>query len=79
MLIGVFIGVASARHGAGYWALVAMTGTTAVSNAALVWSVCSWRPGLPKRLSGVRSMLVFGGNLTSFNLVISLLETRITR
>ena len=35
MLI-VIVGVASAWHGAGYWDFVAMTGATAVSNAALV-------------------------------------------
>lgn len=69
MFIGIVVGVVFAWHGAGYWALVAMTGATAASNAVLVWSVCSWRPGLPNRRSGVRSMLVFGGNLTGFNLI----------
>jgi len=32
-----------------------------------IWAVCRWRPGLPTRGVGVRSMLSYGGNLTGFN------------
>src|SRR5439155_6207554 len=34
-----------------------------------VWTVCRWRPGLPARGIGIRSMLSYGGNLTGFNVM----------
>src|SRR5438046_2896514 len=34
-----------------------------------VWTACKWRPGLPTRGAGVRSMLAYGGNLTGFNVM----------
>jgi PST family polysaccharide transporter len=37
--------------------------------ALVVWIVSGWRPGLPRRNSGVGSMLAFGGHLTGFNLL----------
>lgn len=33
------------------------------------WTGCKWRPGLPVRGSGVRSILSYGGNLTGFSFV----------
>jgi O-antigen/teichoic acid export membrane protein len=34
-----------------------------------VWSVCRWRPGMPARGIGIKSMLSYGGNLTGFNVM----------
>jgi len=68
-IIGVCAGVISAGCGAGYWALVIMPLVTAAVIAAGVWIACDWRPGSPHRRSGVREMLLFGGNLTAFNIV----------
>ena len=67
--IGVIVGIVSAWYGAGYWALVVMQLTIALSYSIGIWLACSWRPGLPAWDSGIRSMLAFGGNLTAFSCV----------
>jgi len=69
MLAGIITAIIAAFYGAGYWALVLMQLATAIASAIAVWAVCDWRPGLPVRRSGVRTMLAFGGNLTGFNLI----------
>ncbi|MBE9213111.1 lipopolysaccharide biosynthesis protein [Plectonema cf. radiosum LEGE 06105] len=69
MLAGVVTAMISAWYGLGYWALVFMQIATAIANAIGVWVACSWRPGVPLRRSGIRSMLAFGGNMTGFNIV----------
>jgi O-antigen/teichoic acid export membrane protein len=66
---GVSVAIVSAILGAGYWALVMMQAASALSIALGVWLVCGWRPGQPVRNAGVKSMLVFGGNITGFNVV----------
>ena len=69
MFCSVIAAIISAWYGAGYWALVIMQLVMAVSLAMGVWIVCDWRPGLPKRGTGVRPMLAFGGCLTGFSFV----------
>ena len=69
MALGIAAAIGLAWYGAGFWALVAMPIVTSVANVALVWSLCDWRPGLPRRHCGVRPMLGFGGHLTGFNFV----------
>jgi len=69
MLAGVVTAIISAWYGFGYWALVLMQIMIAIANAVGVWIACNWRPGVPLRRSGIRSMLAFGGNITGFNLV----------
>jgi len=62
--VAVAVGITSATLGAGYWALVIMIASNSAANAAFVWIACRWRPGLPVRGSGVRTMLAFGGQLS---------------
>jgi PST family polysaccharide transporter len=69
MAAGITTGIILAWYGAGYWALVGLSAATALSNVVLVWFFCEWRPGLPVRRSGVRSMIAFGGHLTGFGIV----------
>ncbi len=69
MSVGIVAAIIAAWYGAGYWALVIMQLTTAITGAIAVWVVCGWRPGLPARRSGVRKMLAFGGNLTAVNVM----------
>jgi len=69
MGIGIATGIVLAWYGAGYWALVGLSAATALSNVALVWVFCGWRPGLPVLRAGIRSMLAFGGHLTAFSIV----------
>lgn len=69
MALSVAVAIAAAALGLGYWALVIMQLTLPVTTALGVWVACPWRPGPPSRGVGVRSMLVFGGYLTGFNVV----------
>lgn len=69
MVAGAATGIALAWRGAGYWALVFSQLGIAVTYAAGVWAACGWRPGLPSRGSGVRSMIAFGGSLTGYNVL----------
>jgi O-antigen/teichoic acid export membrane protein len=69
IVASVVTAIVMARFGAGYWALVG--GALSLNLAYLIgiWAQCRWRPGLPAKDSGVRSMLVFGGNFTAFSVV----------
>ena len=63
----VVVAIISAKLGYGYWSLVFMQLAHALATAIGVWVACSWRPGLPRKAAGVRSMLIFGGNITGFS------------
>ncbi|MEJ5296755.1 MAG: lipopolysaccharide biosynthesis protein [Armatimonadota bacterium] len=67
--VGIAAGILAAWRGMGYWSLVVMTAATGAANVALLWWQSGWRPGLPRRGTGVREMLRFGGGLTGFNIV----------
>jgi O-antigen/teichoic acid export membrane protein len=69
MMVGYAVGIILAWRGARYWSLVFSQLALLASNTLGVWVTCRWRPGLPKRNSGVRSMLSFGGNVTGYALV----------
>jgi PST family polysaccharide transporter len=61
--------VAMAWLGYGYWSLVWMHVSSAITDVVMTWYVTRWRPGLPKRGTGIRAMVVFGGNLTGYSFV----------
>jgi O-antigen/teichoic acid export membrane protein len=67
LLIGFAAAIAAASRGVGYWALVVNQLVMTLVTLFGIWIVCRWRPGLPARGAGVRSMLSYGGNLTGFN------------
>ena len=69
MATGLGAAIIAAWYGAGYWALVLNQLVLAVVTVAGAWTACRWRPGLPVRGSGVRSMLSYGGNLTGYSLM----------
>jgi len=69
MMIGYVVGIFFAWRGARYWSLVFSQLALLASNSLGVWLVCRWRPGRPKRNTGVRSMLSFGGNITGYALI----------
>lgn len=62
--LGIAAGVSTALLGWNYWALATMYITHHFSRAFLYLVFCGWRPGLPRKGTGVRSLLTFGGNLT---------------
>ncbi len=68
-IIGYVVGIFMAWRGFSYWALVGSQLALLVANTIGVWLVCRWRPGLPKRNSGVRSMIAFGRNFTGFSII----------
>jgi O-antigen/teichoic acid export membrane protein len=69
MMIGYVVGIVLAWRGASYWSLVFSQLALLASNTLGVWFTCGWRPGRPKRNTGVRSMLSFGGNITGYALI----------
>ena len=50
-----------------YWALVTVQLVTPATAALLAWMLSPWKPGLPRRRSGIRSMVAFGSHLTGFS------------
>jgi len=69
MVAGVVTGIICGLAGLGYWSLVWMQLATPFFMAFGVWIACAWRPGLPVRGAGVRTMLVFGGYQTLANII----------
>lgn len=69
MMVGYCVGIVLAWRGAKYWSLVFSQLALLACNALGVWLTCRWRPGRPRRNSGVRSMLSFGGNITGYALI----------
>jgi O-antigen/teichoic acid export membrane protein len=66
--IGLAVTIIAAWKGAGYWALVLNQLVFALITMVGAWVACRWRPRLPSRNTGVRSMISYGGNLTGYNL-----------
>lgn len=58
-------GIGCAAAGYGYWALVVMAISIPLVSTIGNWLATGWIPGLPRRQTGIRSMLRFGGTLTS--------------
>ncbi len=69
MLTGVVIAVVLAWYGARYWSIVVGQVAAEVAFNTGVWLLSGWRPSAPARASGVRSMLVFGGNFTGARVI----------
>jgi O-antigen/teichoic acid export membrane protein len=69
MVMALLAAIIAALRGAGYWALVINQFVLASVTVVGAWTLCRWRPGLPVRGAGVRSMLSYGGNLTGYNLL----------
>lgn len=65
----LFAAVLFALKGGRAWALVGASWTQAIVALGLTAFFCSWRPKRFQRGVGLRSMLMFGGHLTGFNLL----------
>jgi polysaccharide transporter, PST family len=63
------LAIAVAWYYHSYWALVVLPVSMAATRMIGTWWASGWRPGLPRRGSGVREMVGFGANLTGFNLI----------
>ena len=72
LAVGSGTGVVMALLGCRYWSLVGMAMANSVVAAAALWLAVPWVPGPPRRRSGVRSMLHFGGLATCNGFVVYL-------
>ena len=69
MSASVAAAIIAGVYGAGYWALVIMHITLAVVTAIGMWIALPWLPGPPRKATGVKPMLGFGGNIAAFNVM----------
>jgi PST family polysaccharide transporter len=69
LLVSIAVGIGMAVAGHGYWALVAMTISQPAASVVGVWLATGWIPGMPRRRSGIRSLLAYGGAVTLNNLL----------
>jgi len=69
VVTGYAVGIVMALRGFSYWALVGSQLAVAISGTTLTLVLCRWMPNLPRRDTGVRSMIRFGGNLTGFTTI----------
>jgi O-antigen/teichoic acid export membrane protein len=72
LVFSIAASVAAAMAGMGYWALVIMAVGQAMASAVGVWIAVGWMPGMPRRHTGVRSMMRFGGVITFNSLIVYL-------
>lgn len=68
-IIGMAVGIVMAWYRFGYWSLVGVRIATTIAATLMAWILESWRPGLPRRRTGVADMMKFGGNLTGVGLM----------
>jgi len=69
---GITVGISMARLNCGYWSLVGMQLSISVVWFLGIWWASSWRPQLPTRCGGTRSLISFGANLTATSFLFSL-------
>src|SRR5260370_6086555 len=69
LVAGCVVATVLAWKGFHYWALVGSQLAFVFTGTVITWTVCRWRPGMPKKDTGVRSMLRFGGNFTGFSTI----------
>jgi O-antigen/teichoic acid export membrane protein len=69
LILGTAVGIGGALAGYGYWSLVAMSITFPLVITIGSWMATGWRPGRPRRRSGMRSIMRFGGIVTLTSLV----------
>ena len=72
LVLSIAVSIAMAASGYGYWALVAGGIILPAGNAAGVWLAGAWVPSRPRRRSGVRRMLMYGGTVTLNSVVVYL-------
>ncbi len=70
LILGTAVAIVGAKAGYGYWSLVAMTVIQPLANTLGSWLATRWVPGIPRRRTGIRSMMRFGGTLTLNGLIV---------
>lgn len=72
LAVGIAIAILGAKAGFGYWSVVLMNVTPPAVATAGFWLATGWVPGMPRRGSGIRSMIHFGGSLTLTGILVYL-------
>jgi PST family polysaccharide transporter len=72
LVVSIVVSIAMAAAGYGYWALVWSAILLPVGGAVGVWVVAGWIPSWPRRNSGVRKMVIYGGTVTLNSVVVYL-------
>lgn len=67
LAVAVTLAISVALQGGGYWAVVTHQLASPAVAAALLWALTGWRPGMPRRGAGIRSLVSFGSYLTASN------------
>jgi PST family polysaccharide transporter len=70
LVVSTSVAITMAKLGYGYWALVGMTVALPLTTTVGLWIATGWIPGMPRRRSGIRSMMRFGGTITLNGLVV---------
>jgi len=68
-ILSTLFGVALARAGFHYWALVGMQLAQYGVYTLATWIASRWMPSRPSRVAGTLPMIVFGRNVTAFNIL----------
>lgn len=69
IIIGTLTGIILAIYGYSYWALVSISVITSASMTVGVWIACRWRPSRFSFAKGTKSLIKFGKNIASFNII----------
>jgi len=69
LVTGAMLSLLLAWAGAGYWALVGQEIFYSAVYSSVIWIVCGWRPGRPRRGSGVRPLVAFGLHLSGYRVL----------
>lgn len=69
LIAGFLAAVAVALSGGTYWALVTSPIVTALSNTCGLWLASGFRPGRPRKGTGVRPLVRFGAHIAAFDVV----------
>jgi O-antigen/teichoic acid export membrane protein len=72
LVVSIVVSIGMAAAGYGYWALVASAVTLQAGSTIGVWLAAGWVPGRPRRHSGVRRMIKYGGTVTLNSIVVYL-------
>jgi PST family polysaccharide transporter len=72
IIAGITAAIVVALAGYRYWALVAMTIAQPMVTLPGLWLATGWVPGMPRRGTGIRSVVMYGGAVTLNNLVVYL-------
>ena len=70
LVLSIVLAVAAAAAGAGYWAIVLMTVGLPAAATVGAWLTTRWIPGPPRRGTGVRSMIWYGGAITLNSIIV---------